>query len=110
MGEFSSRKEVHSNLDMDPQRPFLTIHAVNVFVRNQDESLRFYVDQLGFDLAFDARLQSGARWLAVSPPDGTTVLSLIAAAPDSRQYKLIGRPTGIVALVAVVVGRTRSPG
>jgi serine phosphatase RsbU (regulator of sigma subunit) len=106
MREFSSRKEVQtSNLGMDPERPFLTIHAVNVFVRNQDESLRFYVEQLGFDLAFDARLQSGARWLAVSPPDGTTVLSLIAAAPDSKQYKLIGRPTGIVFVTENVIAK-----
>src|SRR5262245_12310413 len=81
---------------MDPQRPFLTIHAVNIFVRNHDRSLRFYVDQLGFDLAFDARLQSGVRWVAVSPPDGSAVLTLIAAEPDSKEYNLIGRPTGIV--------------
>jgi hypothetical protein len=27
-------------------------------VRDQDRSLRFYLDQLGFDLAFDAHLQS----------------------------------------------------
>jgi serine phosphatase RsbU (regulator of sigma subunit) len=81
---------------MDPQRPFLTLHAVNIFVRNHDRSLRFYVDQLGFDIAFDARLQSGIRWVAVSPPDGNAVLTLIAAEPDSKEYNLIGRPTGIV--------------
>src|SRR5262249_31129910 len=90
---------------MDPERPFLTIHAVNIFVRNQDESLRFYVDQLGFEVAFDARLQSGTRWVAVSPPDGTAVLTLIAAAPDSKQYTLIGRPTGIVFVTENVVAK-----
>jgi serine phosphatase RsbU (regulator of sigma subunit)/catechol 2,3-dioxygenase-like lactoylglutathione lyase family enzyme len=78
------------------ERPFLGIHAIDVFVRDQDESLRFYRDQLGFDLAFDARLQSGERWLAVAPPDGTAVLALVAPAPDSRPHKLIGRPTGII--------------
>jgi len=35
------------------------------------EGLRFYVDQLGFDLAFDAKLQTGGRWVAVAPPDGS---------------------------------------
>ncbi len=75
---------------------YLSLHAVNIFVRDQDRSLRFYVDQLGFNLAIDARLQSGNRWVAVSPPDGGAVLSLIAPRPDSREYKLIGRATQVV--------------
>src|SRR5437764_14850705 len=76
--------------------PYLRIHAINVFVRDQDRSLRFYLDQLGFELAFDARLQSGQRWVAVSPPDGTAVLTLIAPTPDSEEYKHIGRRTEFV--------------
>ncbi len=80
----------------DRQNPYLSIHAVNIFVRDQERSLRFYLDQLGFDLAFDGRLQSGRRWVAVAPPDGTTVLSLIQPEPDSEAYKLIGRPTQII--------------
>lgn len=74
----------------------LSMHAVNVFVRDQDASLRFYVEQLGFDVAFDARLQSGDRWLAVSPPDGTAVLALVAPKEDSKEHELIGRFTGVV--------------
>ncbi|MBI4907950.1 MAG: SpoIIE family protein phosphatase [Acidobacteria bacterium] len=74
----------------------LSMHAVNVFVRDQDASLRFYVDQLGFDVAFDARLQTGDRWVAVSPPDGTAVLALVAPKEDSKQYGMIGRSTGVV--------------
>ena len=60
------------------QSSYLRVHAVNVFVRDQDRSLRFYLDQLGFTLAFDVRLQSGQRWVGVAPPDGTAVLTLIA--------------------------------
>src|SRR5882724_5925840 len=74
---------------------YLRVHAVNVFVRDQDRSLRFYRDQLGFSLAFDVCLQSGQRWVAVAPPDGTAVLTLIAPDPQSEEYKLIGRPTGV---------------
>ena len=80
----------------DSQTPYLRIQAVTVLVRDQDRSLRFYLDQLGFHLAFDARLQSGRRWVAVSPPDGTAVLALIQPDPDSDEYKLIGQPTGVV--------------
>ena len=72
------------------------MHAVKIFVRDQDQSLRFYVDQLGFEVAFDARIQSGDRWVAVSPPDGTAVLTLIAPKPGSKEYGLIGRSTGVV--------------
>lgn len=74
----------------------LRMHAVNVFVRDQEKSLRFYLDKLGFKLAYDIRLQSGQRWLGVSPPDGTAILTLIAPEPASEQYALIGRPTGVV--------------
>ena len=85
-----------SRVQPGPKTRYLRIHAVNVFVRDQDRSLRFYLDQLGFNLAFDARLQSGQRWIAVSPPDGSAVLTLIAPDPESEQYKLIGRPTDVV--------------
>jgi serine phosphatase RsbU (regulator of sigma subunit)/predicted enzyme related to lactoylglutathione lyase len=72
------------------------MHCVNVYVRNQDRSLRFYLDQLGFHLAFDAELQDGERWVAVAPPDGTAILSLIVPKPNTPQYKLIGRATQVV--------------
>ncbi|MGA2135171.1 MAG: SpoIIE family protein phosphatase [Bryobacteraceae bacterium] len=74
----------------------LSIHAINVYVRDQDRSLRFYVDQLGFNLAFDGQLQSGSRWVAVTPPDGSTVLSLVAPKKGSRESAFIGRATHIV--------------
>lgn len=85
-----------SNLNAGRPSSYLRVHAVNIFVRDQDRSLRFYVDQLGFKLAFDVRLQSGQRWVGVAPPDGTAVLTLIAPDPDSDEYKLIGQPTDVV--------------
>ncbi|HEY1203118.1 MAG: SpoIIE family protein phosphatase [Bryobacteraceae bacterium] len=78
------------------RNPHLRVHAVNIYVRDQDRSLRFYIDQLGFELAFDAQLPYGDRWVAVAPPDGSALLALIAPKPESRAYELIGRPTGIV--------------
>ncbi len=78
------------------QSPHLRLHCVNVFVRDQDRSLRFFVDQLGFNIAYDTCVQSGERWVGVAPPDGAAILSLVAPKPDSEQYKLIGRSTQIV--------------
>jgi len=106
MADFPSPKGADtSRVSRDEQRLFLGLHAVNVFVRDQDLSLRFYVDQLGFHVAFDGRLQSGVRWVAVAPPDGTAVLSLIAPSPQSQQYKLIGRPTGVVFVAEDVIAK-----
>jgi len=85
--------------------PILRIHCVRVFVRDQDQSLRFYVDQLGFRLMADTRLQSGERWLAVAPPNSETVIALVAPAPDSRAYELIGRSTQVVLITDDVVAR-----
>src|SRR5260370_24347132 len=106
MGYFSSPGGADTrNGRLDPQRPHLGIHAINVFVRDQDRSVRFYVDQLGFDVVFDAGLPTGDRWLAVAPPDGTAVLALVAPPPDSREYKLIGRSTGVVFVTEDVVAK-----
>jgi serine phosphatase RsbU (regulator of sigma subunit) len=88
---------------LDRENSYLRIHAVNVFVRDQDQSLQFYVEQLGFSLAFDVRLQSGQRWVGVAPPQGTAVLTLIAPDPDSDEYKLIGKPTGVAFVADDVV-------
>jgi serine phosphatase RsbU (regulator of sigma subunit)/catechol 2,3-dioxygenase-like lactoylglutathione lyase family enzyme len=83
-------------LRADRRDPYLRLYAVNVFVRDQERSLRFYVDQLGFHVAFDTRLQSGERWVAVTPPDGTAILVLIEPKPKSEEQKLIGRSTQVV--------------
>lgn len=80
----------------EPARPYLRLQSVNVYVRNQDRSLSFYRDQLGFRVVVDVRLQSGERWVAVAPPDGTAMLSLVAPQPDSPEHKLIGRATQVV--------------
>jgi serine phosphatase RsbU (regulator of sigma subunit)/predicted enzyme related to lactoylglutathione lyase len=87
--------------------PHLRIHAINIFVRDQDQSLRFYLDMLGFSLVGDVRFGSGQRWVAVAPPDGSAVLSLVAPEPDSKQYELIGRATQVVFVTEDVPAKFR---
>lgn len=82
--------------DSSSPRPYLRLQSVNIYVRDQDRSLAFYRDQLGFRVVVDVRLQSGERWIAVAPPDGTAMLSLVAPQPESPEYKWIGRATQIV--------------
>ena len=76
--------------------PYLRVHAVNIYVKDQARSLDFYLNKLGFHIAFDARVGSGERLLAVAPPDGSAVLTLIQAKPDSPKAALVGRATQVV--------------
>ena len=84
---------------------YLRLGTVSVFVRDQERSLKFYVDQLGFELALDTESSSGGRLLAVAPPDGTAMVALVSPRPGSEEWKLIGRPTQIAFLTEDVFGK-----
>ncbi len=96
-----------NGMSLAQQHPDLRLQSVHIFVRDQERSLRFYVEKLGFELVFDARLQSGERWLGVSPPNGTAVLTLIQPKPESAESKLIGRATRVVFVTEDVAGKFR---
>ncbi|MBV9885120.1 MAG: SpoIIE family protein phosphatase [Acidobacteria bacterium] len=80
-------------LRLDTQDLYVSLHFIMVYVRDQERSLRFYVDQLGFRLIVDQRV-AGIRWIEVAPPDGTANIALAQASPDSAAT-LTGRDTGI---------------
>jgi serine phosphatase RsbU (regulator of sigma subunit) len=85
-------------LTVHPNRhdPYLRLLHITIFVRDQDRSIRFYVDQLGFSLVADNRFEGGGRWAAVIPPDGTTILALVTPRPQDEEYKLIGQTRQVV--------------
>jgi serine phosphatase RsbU (regulator of sigma subunit)/predicted enzyme related to lactoylglutathione lyase len=78
----------------DRRNPYLRIFKSNVFVRDHDRALKFYIDQLGFSVLAEARFEFG-RWVAIAPPDGSAILALVAPNRGSENFKLIGRPTQI---------------
>jgi serine phosphatase RsbU (regulator of sigma subunit) len=78
------------------QDPYLRLLHITIFVRDQDRSIRFYVDRLGFSLVADNRFEGGGRWAAVTPPDGTAIIALVTPEPDEEEYKLIGQARQIV--------------
>ncbi len=80
---------------MDGKDPFLRLQFVTVYVRDQDRSLRFYVDQLGFRLISDVRFASGRRWIEVAPPDGTASLTLMVADPGDPHDRQPGRSSAV---------------
>ena len=85
--------------------PYLRLLCVNIFVRDQDRSLRFFVDQLGFSLVLDENYESGGRWVAVAPPDGSTVLALVSPRRNSEDFKLIGRSKHAVLVTEDVMAK-----
>jgi len=60
-------------------------------------SLSFYLDQLGFQLIFDApRSTLAVVFVTVAPPDGHREPHPSSPPePGSEQYKLIGQPTHV---------------
>ena len=90
---------------LDRQDPYLRVLCVNVFVRDQERSLSFFVEQLGFNVVFDQSYESVGRWVAVAPPDGQTLLALIAPARNSEEHKLIGRSKHTVLATEDVVNK-----
>jgi serine phosphatase RsbU (regulator of sigma subunit)/uncharacterized glyoxalase superfamily protein PhnB len=102
MASFPARPE---SIRLDRQDPYLRILCVNIFVRDQDRSLEFYVNRLGFAVVVDENYESGGRWVAVAPPDGNTVLALIAPKRNSEDYKLIGRSKHAVLVTEDVVSK-----
>ena len=89
----------------DRKDPYLRVLCVNIYVRDQDRALRFFVDQLGFGLVVDESYESGTRWVAVAPPDGNTVLALVAPKRNSKEHKQIGRSQHTVLVTEDVMAK-----
>jgi serine phosphatase RsbU (regulator of sigma subunit)/catechol 2,3-dioxygenase-like lactoylglutathione lyase family enzyme len=96
-----------SLLRLDREQPYLSLHFIMIFVRDQERSLRFYLDQLGFRLVVDHTFESGGRWIEVTPPDGSANLALALATPDSEVYKDIGRDSLVCFLTEDVNAKFR---
>jgi serine phosphatase RsbU (regulator of sigma subunit) len=94
-----------SGLLFNREGPYLRLLCINLFVRDQNRSLRFFLDQLGFTLVLDENYESGGRWVAVAPPDGSTVLALVSPRRNSEEYKLIGRSRHAVLVTEDVVAK-----
>jgi serine phosphatase RsbU (regulator of sigma subunit) len=107
MGNSPRESADGSTVRLDRQDPYLRLQSVTIYVRDLDLSLNFYLDQLGFQLVFDARIQPDRRFVTVAPPDGTANLTLVAPEPSSEQHKLIGRPTAVTFVTEDVIAKYR---
>ena len=78
-----------SVLRLDTEDPYLCLHFAIIYVRDQDRSLEFYVDKLGFRMVVDHRFADGRRWIEVGPADGNANLGLAPLPPDEDPAKFI---------------------
>lgn len=75
---------------LDRSDPYLRLHFVTVYVSEQERSLRFFTEKLGFALVSDVRFASGNRWVEVGPPDGTAILALARPIPGLDEERFVG--------------------
>lgn len=75
--------------------PHLSIHHVNVFVSDQDATIRFLTQKLGFTVLFDTVSQDG-RFVAVTPPDRGALIGLVAPAAGTPEHAFVGHSGHVV--------------
>ena len=68
---------------------------VALVVRDYDEALAFYTQQLGFQVVADTPLGGGKRWVLVAPPGAAGGSALLLAQADGpEQLGRVGNQTG----------------
>ena len=88
-----------AGMRLDGAQPYLRLHFVTIYVSDQERSLCFFVDQLGFSVVSDVRFASGNRWVEVGPPDGTAILALALPIPGLNEERFVGN-SGLVTFLA----------
>lgn len=78
-----------SVLRLDDAEPYLCLHFVIIYVRDQDRAIKFYTEKLGFRLVIDHRFGDGNRWIEVAPADGNAHIGLALLPPEEDAEKLI---------------------
>jgi lactoylglutathione lyase len=68
------------------------IGTVNVFVRDQDTALKFYVEKLGWEVRRDDSM-GPIRWIEVSPAGSQTTIVLVDSAFPLFSAEKVGRYT-----------------
>src|SRR5215467_4053732 len=73
----------------------LRLNFVTLWVRDQERSRRFFVDQLGFQIAVDADVPGVGRWIIAAPPGGMPGIALVVPRDGSAEASRIGQSTGV---------------
>ncbi|NDA60486.1 MAG: VOC family protein [Chitinophagia bacterium] len=71
-----------------------TLAAVSLVVRDYDEAIAFYTQQLSFTLVEDTVLSESKRWVVIAPPGSSGCKLLLAKASNEAQLQAVGNQTG----------------
>ena len=71
-----------------------TLAAVSLVVRDYDEAIAFYTQQLSFTLVEDSVLSESKRWVVIAPPGSSGCKLLLAKASNEAQLQAVGNQTG----------------
>ena len=72
-----------------------SIVHIALVVRDYDEAIAFYTEQLNFDLIEDTyQPEQDKRWVVVSPPGSKGTTLLLARASKSEQEGFVGNQSG----------------
>lgn len=52
------------------------IASTSIFVKDQQESLNFWVDKVGFEVICDLQLESNFRWVEIAPRSSDSSINL----------------------------------
>jgi hypothetical protein len=62
-----------------PMTTITTIRTVAIPVADQDRSVAFFLEKLGFEKRMDAEIAEGFRWVEVAPPASEVSVAIVAA-------------------------------
>ena len=70
------------------------IAHIALVVKDYDEAIDYYVNQLDFELLEDTKLDEEKRWVVVAPNGAKECSLLLAKAANPTQVQSIGNQTG----------------
>jgi len=70
------------------------IAHIALVVRDYDEAIQFYTQQLDFQLLEDTTLSPDKRWVLIAPPGAKECCLLLAKAANEQQAASIGNQAG----------------
>ena len=68
--------------------------AVALLVRDYDEAIAFYTEQLHFRLLEDTPMAPGKRWVLLAPPGAAETRLLLAQASTAQEEQHVGQQAG----------------
>ena len=78
-----------------PGKAISHVSVITIQVKDQDEALRFYTEQLGFEKRSDVPMGEGMRWVTVAPAGSATEF-VLSAGYAAGAGAPIGANTGVV--------------